>query len=244
MFDVFFLSYGEPNAEENFEQLKRKAPHAQRVEGIVGIHNAYKHCANLSSTEMFYLVDGDSYILDSFEFNYNITTDDTCYLWLARDPVYDIRSYYGCLKLWPKNVVLNSGDWHTLDSERGIILDSALVIIKKKDISLNILASEHRYNTTPFNTWRTIFREYTKQRLRPRIGSNGQRITIGKVLLKVFSDYDYSPGDEGHRWYAKQGALAAENFYLQNKDDYNKFTIINDYSAMQEMFNNFNYLEH
>ena len=34
MFDIIFISYQEPNAEENFKQLQNRFPIAQRVHGI------------------------------------------------------------------------------------------------------------------------------------------------------------------------------------------------------------------
>jgi hypothetical protein len=37
MLDVIMLTFGEPEADENFEILKQKAPHAQRVDNVVGL---------------------------------------------------------------------------------------------------------------------------------------------------------------------------------------------------------------
>ena len=56
MFDVFFISYHEQYADENFEALLDKAPLAKRVDGIKGIFNAHKHAAELSKTKMFYVI--------------------------------------------------------------------------------------------------------------------------------------------------------------------------------------------
>ena len=51
MYDVFFQCFDELNADENFEVLKQKAPHAQRVDNVVGIHNAHKFCAEQCKTD-------------------------------------------------------------------------------------------------------------------------------------------------------------------------------------------------
>ena len=59
MLDVFFLSYDEPFADENFELLKMFAPHAKRVHGIKGIFDAHKECARQSKTGHFYVCDAD-----------------------------------------------------------------------------------------------------------------------------------------------------------------------------------------
>ena len=40
MLDVFFLSYNEPYADEHYEKLLEKAPHARRVHGVKGFVEA------------------------------------------------------------------------------------------------------------------------------------------------------------------------------------------------------------
>ena len=37
MFDIIFISFDEPNADENWKLLKEIAPHAKRVHGVKGI---------------------------------------------------------------------------------------------------------------------------------------------------------------------------------------------------------------
>jgi len=231
MFDVFFQCFGEPNADENFEQLKRKAPHVQRVDNIEGIHYAHMHCADLSSTEMFYLIDGDCYIKDDFIFTYDGFTNDKTYLWLAEDAVYKTKSYHGSLKLFSKKQVLNAEDW----GEKYI--DSTLTISDNNLEVFENVACEHRYNTTPLNTWRSIFREYIKQVSKEKHNNRTQ------VMLKMFLEKG-NPGDSGYRWYAKKGAEAADLYFKKYGNNHKKLMIINDYKALEEMFNNFNYLQH
>ena len=47
--DVFFLSYNEEFADENFELVQLVAPHAKRVHGIKGIFNAHKEINHIRS---------------------------------------------------------------------------------------------------------------------------------------------------------------------------------------------------
>ena len=68
MFDVFFVSYDEPNADEHFERMLLFAPDAKRIHGIKGIANAYIKAAQLSDTTHFFFVDADNWILDGFDF--------------------------------------------------------------------------------------------------------------------------------------------------------------------------------
>ncbi len=41
MYDIVFISYQEPNAENNWEVLKEQFPMAKRVKDIDGIHQAH-----------------------------------------------------------------------------------------------------------------------------------------------------------------------------------------------------------
>ena len=51
--DIIYLSYDEPNAEENYADLLAKVPWAKRVHGIKGSDAAHKACATLSETDRF-----------------------------------------------------------------------------------------------------------------------------------------------------------------------------------------------
>ena len=80
MFDVFFISYNEQYADENFEALLDKAPLAKRVDGIKGIFNAHKHaaahchirfcvhvCDLINSMLLFLSPTGNNFLQFSFE---------------------------------------------------------------------------------------------------------------------------------------------------------------------------------
>ena len=64
--DIIFLSYDEPNAEKNYADLCSKAPWAKRVHGVEGSDAAHKACADLSETENFITIDGDTIIDPKF----------------------------------------------------------------------------------------------------------------------------------------------------------------------------------
>ena len=48
--DVIFLSYDEPNADENWADLKSKVPWATRVHGIDGSDAAHRAAGEASNT--------------------------------------------------------------------------------------------------------------------------------------------------------------------------------------------------
>ena len=64
--DFVFISYNEPNKEENYADLVNKVPWAKRVDGVDGFDSAHKAAADLADTDFFISVDGDN-IIDQFE---------------------------------------------------------------------------------------------------------------------------------------------------------------------------------
>jgi len=50
MFDLFFMSYAEPEAEKNWLILKSQVPTAKRVHGVEGIARAWVEAAKRSTT--------------------------------------------------------------------------------------------------------------------------------------------------------------------------------------------------
>ena len=100
MFDIIFLSYHETNADENWEHLQKCMPYpfVKRVDGVEGILNGHKAAAAISNTRYFFVVDGDSYVLPSFKFEFNVSgltpldisggVDlDRTYVWRAKNPL-------------------------------------------------------------------------------------------------------------------------------------------------------------
>jgi len=52
-FDVFYISFDEPNCEKNYADLVNKIPWAQRVHGVKGFDSAHKTAAKASKTDRF-----------------------------------------------------------------------------------------------------------------------------------------------------------------------------------------------
>jgi hypothetical protein len=153
--DVVFISYNEPNAEKNWPRVLEKAPWAKRVDGIRGIFQAHKAAAGLADTDMFYVVDGDAWLVDSFEFNYQpgIFDRDCSYVWSSKNPINDLVYGYGGVKLFSKSALLNLRSWNDLDMFAAVVRD-----IKVMEEISNVT----EFNTDPFSTWRSAFRECVK----------------------------------------------------------------------------------
>ena len=109
MFDIFFISYQEPNADVNFAILQDRFPIAQRVHGVKGIHQAHKEAAKKALTKMFYVVDGDALVEDDFNFDYEVPPKDmnAVHVWRSKNPVNELVYGYGGVKLLPTKLTLD-----------------------------------------------------------------------------------------------------------------------------------------
>lgn len=153
--DVVFISYGEPNAEENWARVKEKAPWAQRVDGVHGILAAHQAAAKLSRTDMFYVVDGDALLFKKFEFKYkpSIFDRDCTYIWSAKNPLADLTYGHGGVKLFSKQKLLKLKKWRTLDMTTSV---------SEKIKVMSEISNWTAYNTDEFSVWKTAFRECVK----------------------------------------------------------------------------------
>lgn len=108
MIDIVFISFDEPNADENFQYLVSRFPHAKRIHGVKGIANAHMNAAKKSLTRFFYVVDGDCRVSDDFEFGFkpSVGDEDYVHIWLARNPICAPYGYGG-IKLFHKKFFKN-----------------------------------------------------------------------------------------------------------------------------------------
>lgn len=160
MYDIVFISYDEINAETNFNILSNKlgrSTRVKRVHGVRGIHAAHRIAAKTVDTEMFYVVDGDAVVVDEFNFNYSVPDDQTrdVHVFRAKNPINDLVYGYGAVKLFPTDVVA-AIDLNNIkpDMSSSINVNAYRVV----DQLSNITA----FNTDPYNTWRSAFRECAK----------------------------------------------------------------------------------
>ena len=152
--DVVFISYNESQAEINYRRLLEKCPLAKRIDGVKGIHNAHIEAAKLAETEMFWVVDGDAIIVDSFNFDYEISRyeRDTVHVWQSKNPINDLVYGYGGVKLLPRKETL-AVDVFAADMTTSISPNFKAI----QEIS-NITA----FDTDEFAVWRSAFRECVK----------------------------------------------------------------------------------
>jgi hypothetical protein len=223
LYDIVFISYNEPNADENFAKLIKQFPRAKRVHGVKGIHQAHIAAAKLSTTPMFWVVDGDAVIEENFKFNLLLPKHDTdiVHVWLSRNPVNDLKYGYGGVKLLPKLLTENM-NVNQIDMTMSIS-NKFKVVQQVSNITV--------FNTDPFNTWKSAFRECVKLASRP-----------------VDPGYQEETEDRLHAWcilgghrpngkYAIQGAKAGKKYGIENISKPEELAKINDFDWLLEQFN-------
>jgi hypothetical protein len=215
--DVVFISYDEPNAEENWKRLLEKAPYAKRVNGVEGILNAHKAAAELATTDMFYAVDADAWISDdwAFDFQPGLYDRDCVYVWQSANPFNDVIYGYGGVKLFPTAKVKSTVNWGT---------DLTLSVGKKLKV-MDTVSNVTKFNTSEYNTWRSSFRECAK--LAKKEDQESQE------RLQKWLNPDMK---EKYAKWAKLGADQGVKFASENSA-VNK---INNYSWLKEYFRKLN----
>ncbi len=219
MYDAFFISYDESNADSNWRSFSMRWPHARRVHGIKGISNAHKRCAELSYTSMFWTVDADTDIDAGFDLDHAVPVWDRQYLhlWYSRNPVNGLEYGYGAVKLWPTiRVIEFDGRWLDFTTTVGNI-----------KIMPNTVATT-RYNVDPYSAWKSGFREVIKL-CRSAAGGDEESKKRLDVWLNIANDVPFSRD-------TLLGAQAAKEFYDGCSGDQNKLLMINDFDSLRDYY--------
>lgn len=222
LFDIIFISYNEPNADENFKKLQERFPRAKRVHGVKGIHRAHIAAAKVCDTRMFWAVDGDAIINNDFNFDLNVSKwdKDVVYVFRSMNPINDLVYGYGGVKLLPTQLVLDM-DINSVDMTTSI---------SKKFKAIDQISNITAFNTDPFNTWKSAFRECVK--LSSKI-IDGQ---IDEDTQKRLDIWCLVGIDKKFGEYAIKGAKTGREFgtkYANNKEMLSK---INDWEWLQNEF--------
>lgn len=227
MYDIFFLSYDEPNGEHNWSLLKSRFKRTKRVHGVTGILNAHKACAKKSLTKYFFVVDGDSEIIGDFSFRLSNELEselknhtDAIWVWRAKNPVNELEYGYGGVKLLPKKLLM---DMPEMAVDMTTSLGSNFKIV-------NQVASITHFNSSPFNAWRGAFRECVKlsSSIIPR---HKQEETEYRLWAWKNNNTGVLYGD-----WAIRGAREGEHFGNKYKHETKKLAKINNFQWLKDRF--------
>lgn len=165
-FDVVFISYDEPNADENYADLLTKCPWAKRSHGVWGSDAAHKAAAALSETERFFTVDADNIVNDDFfdaELDMDKVKDTHVISFAAKNVINGLVYGNGGIKCWPVDVV-NKMRTHEAapTSDKRAQVDFCWNI---HYVQMNNWYSWANINASPLQAWRAGFREGVKMGL-------------------------------------------------------------------------------
>ena len=160
--DCIYLTYDEPNKEENWVKIKNMVPWATRVDGVNGSDAAHKAAADASTTDRFVLIDGDNIPDDKF-FNLTLDIDNTdtacVYRWRAKNYINGLMYGNGGMSVWSKEFVYAM---RTHEATDGTAENDVEFCFYPNYYAMHDCYSTTYPNATPFQAWRAGFREGVK----------------------------------------------------------------------------------
>ena len=183
--DIFYISYDEPNAEENWSDLLNKVPWAKRVHGVKGFDAAHKACAEKSETDRFITVDGDNIVMDDFfeqtldipEMDYDgHNISESIFSWNGKNLLNGLVYGNGGLKCWPTEYTKTIATHEAATDGEGMEF-----CWKLNYIQLNDTFSEIHQTASPFQAFRAGFREGVKMSL-----DQGKRVKPDNFIRDIW----------------------------------------------------------
>lgn len=221
-YDVVFMSYNEENADANYDELLNRCPNAKRVHGVKGIHQAHIAAAKLCESEMVWIIDADAILMDDFNFELFVEKWDreTVHVWRSKNPINDLVYGYGGVKLFPRLLTIN------MDTSKPDMTTSITDKFKAVPVVSNITA----FNTDPYNTWKSAFRECCKLSSkiidRQKVQETNERLDIWCTVGK----------DKKFGEYAIAGAKAGREYGSANRNNIEALKKINDFDWLKEHY--------
>ena len=185
--DCIYLTYDEPNKEQNWIHIQNMVPWARRVDGVKGSDAAHKAAADASGTDRFVLIDGDN-IPDPAFFNLQLALDDTnrdcVFRWRARNAINGLMYGNGGMSSWTKDFIYNM---RTHENTDGTAENDVEFCFYPNYWAMNDCYSVTYPNATPFQAWRAGFREGVKMAL-----DRGAKISVEDFEQRVHNrNYDH-----------------------------------------------------
>lgn len=236
--DVVYLSYDEPNAEQNYADLLTKVPWAKRIHGVDGSDSAHKACARIAETERVVIIDGDNIIrpdLINQEVEFYDEADTNCVIsWGARNIINGLVYGNGGVKCWPTELILN------MRTHENAVSDNAKTQVDFcwdiNYVQMDKCMSDVYNNGSPQQAWRAGFREGVKMSLlegsKPTSNRSFDRQIHWKNLHRLLIWMTVG-ADIPNGFYAMLGAR--QGCYKTNCTDWD-FTNVRDFKYLNNLY--------
>jgi hypothetical protein len=231
-YSVIFLSYDEPNCEENYQHLLTLCPDAQRVHGVKGSDTAHKECARLSKTENVIIVDGDNFVKPEFftkTFNLvdSVDLSTSVLSYSAFNPVNGNCYGNGGIKVWPVSKLLSMQTHENAPEGTSVDFDF------KNYLELNFVGSITDITASPLQAFKAGFREGSKLCM-----ENNQIVTyVNEINWKNYERlwrWMHIGGDVTNGLWAIYGARMGYYMSMVHRGDFSK---IKDADHLKAVFN-------
>ena len=166
--DFVMLSYDEPNADENFEDLQKIVPWAKRSHGVKGFDAAHRAAADKSETEIFVTIDADN-IVDPAVLDFRIRNpkkqDNFAVALNGINLTNGLMYGNGSIKVWTRKFVYKMHCHENIENEEDaterkttdFCWEPSYYSTRASCYSLTVT------NKTPYQSWRAGFREGVKK---------------------------------------------------------------------------------
>ena len=239
---VIFLSFDEPNADENYEILLYGHPNkklVKRVHGVVGFDAAHKAAAEAAGTTRFFTVDADCQVDNQIwrkELKLDKTNKNATFSWSSRNIVNGLVYGNGGIKLWYAEYVKNMRT-HEAAKEGDDTSSVEFCWDSENYKQMNATYGLVVNNATAYQAFRAGFREGIKMGL-----DQGNKVKIDEFNHKMYpANYarwliwmTIGRDVENGCWAMYGARLAAYKLYIEDFDH----TCVNDYAWFKEFWQN------
>ena len=234
--DCVFLTYDEPNAEENWVKIKNMVPWARRVDGVKGSDAAHKAAGQASDTNRFILIDGDN-IPDPAFFNLTLEFptaeyEQAVFRWRAKNHINGLMYGNGGLSSWTKQFVENM---QTHEASNGAVENDVEFCFYPNYWAMHDCYSTTYPNATAFQAWRAGFREGVKMCLnkgaRPTLSEFKQR--VHQRNLDHLTIWHNVGRDAEHGIWAMAGCRMGTYMTMLTEWDHKQ---VQDFGALEELW--------
>lgn len=237
---VIFLSFDEPNADENFIFLKESHPNpelVQRVHGVKGFDACHKQAAKKAGTSRFFTVDADCRVdAEIWKKSIEITADiaEATLSWSSRNIVNGLVYGNGGVKLWYAEHINNMNSHEAAregDSTHNVDFCWDPAQYKQMNNTYGVVHN----NASAKQAFRAGFREGVKMGL-----DQGFKVQLEDFKHKMYPanfarwliwmtvGRDVENGD----WVIYGARLAASMLYIENFDH----SVISDYEWFDKLW--------
>jgi hypothetical protein len=203
--DIVFISYDEPQADQNYQLLVKRFPQAKRVHGVDGMEHALRAAAQLSSTPWFFAVFAKTRLHENWDFGF---TPDRWqapkhYIFQAENASNGLCYGHMGIILYHTQTVLHAPEWDEISG-----LDYTMSFATE---SIPLVSVYGEFATDPYRAWRTAFRETAK--LTQWYLENG----CVETAYRIHTWCNHAQGQ--HAEWVLRGANDGVNYYQDHADN-------------------------